>query len=241
MNGKTHLVGCLIFVCLCVGMVLFWSQGSLAQLDRISISVSGGGGYVSLEDWADFWSSKTHSHYEKDNLGTFLESRVVYRFTNKHALALNVENIRTEASWYYVMSMWTYPGGQDTLFIACLKEWHFSAVPVGLSYEFHPKGRGEKVAPFFGVGASYFFSEVKAKGSYLQKERFGPTSKRTRKGEGYGLHLYVGVQSEVTEHLFIVSRLRGRYSDGMAFTDKKGDIKVEFTGVDFTVGLGWKF
>lgn len=231
----------IIFVYLWLGMVLFWAQSGQAWLDRISVSVSGGAGYVSLEDWEDFWSTIGNSKYEKDKLGTFLESRVVYHLSSKHALALNVENIRTEAALYYVMSMWIYPGGEDTLFIACLKEWCFSAVPAGLSYEYYPKGSEKKVSPFFGVGVSYFFSEVEAKGSYLQKERFGPTSRRTRKGEGYGLHLYVGVQSKLAKHLLIFSRVRGRYADGMAFTDKKGAIKVEFTGVDFTMGLGWRF
>jgi hypothetical protein len=67
------------------------------------------------------------------------------------------------------------------------------------------------------------------------------TQKSSREGEGYGLHAYLGVQAKLTEHLFMVSRLRGRYADGMAFTDKKGEIKVDFTGVDFTLGLGWRF
>lgn len=241
MCRKTPLICRIAVTCLWIGLVSLWAQPSSAQLSRISVSVSGGAGYVSLEDWTDFWSSISSSHYQKDNLGTFLESRLVYHFTDRHALALNVENIRAEASLYYIMSMWMYPGGEDTLFIACLKEWDFSAVPVGLSYEYYPKGRGEKVSPFLGAGASYFFSRVETKGSYLQKERFGPTSHRTRKGEGFGVHLYIGLQSEITEHLFITSRFRGRYSDGMAFTDEEGDVKVEFTGVDFTLGLGWRF
>ncbi len=43
------------------------------------------------------------------------------------------------------------------------------------------------------------------------------------------------------QQLYLVSRLRGRYANGMGLTDKEGDIKVEFTGIDFTFGVGWRF
>jgi len=226
---------------LCIGMVLFCAQESLAQFDRISVSVSGGAGYLPLKDWKDFATSISSSHFDKDEFSSYLDFRVVYYLTDKHAIALNVEDINTSASLCGAMAL-TGATGDTTGYTSFVDEWDFSAIPIGLSYEFYPKGSEEKVTPFFGIGASYFFSEVKAKSWFLHDGLFGNlSSESTRDGEGYGVHAYVGVQSQLTEHLLIVSRVRGRYSDGMAFTDKKGAIKVEFTGVDFTLGLGWRF
>ena len=241
MHGPNRATGRMILVCFCLGLVLCCVQESMAQLDRISVSVSGGAGYVSLEDWTDFWSSITHGHYEKDKLGIFLESRVVYHFTDKHAVALNVESINTSASLYHAMAL-TGPTGDTSGYASSVVEWDFSAIPVGLSYEFYPMRSDESTSPFFGLGVSYFFSELEYKSWFLHPGFFGDLgSEGTRDGEGYGVHAYVGVQCQLTEQLLVVSRLRGRYSDGMAFTDKERAIKVEFTGVDFTIGLGWRF
>jgi outer membrane protein W len=241
MNRQIRFRGRIIFACLCIGIVLFCAQESLAQFDRISVSVSGGAGHLPLKEWEDFATSNSSDHFDRDRFGSYLDFRIAYYLTEKHVIALNVEDLKTFASVCGVMTL-TGPTG-DTLGYACsLHEWDFSAIPIGLSYEFHPTGSEEKVSPFLGVGASYFFSKVKGKSWFLHDGRFENLSSGvTRDGEGCGLHLYVGVQSKLTKHLLIFSRLRGRYADGMAFTDKKGDIKVEFTGVDFTLGLGWRF
>lgn len=241
MNNKAFSVRQIILVCLCISTVLCWAQKSLAQLDRISVSVNGGAGYVSLEEWEDFYSSISSGHFEKDKFGSFLEFRVAYHPADRHAIALNVENIKTSATLCGAMAL-IDPGSHTTGYACYVDEWDFSAIPIGLSYEFYPKGFEGKVSPFFGVGMSYFFSQAEAKSYFLNNGVFGDlSSEYIREGEGFGVHLYAGVQSRLNEHVFILSRLRGRYADGMAFTDKKGEIKVDFTGVDFTLGLGWRF
>ena len=241
MNRQIRFRGRIIVACLCVGVVLLCAHQSLAQFDRISFSFSGGAGYVSLEDWKDFFSGVSSSHFEKDKFGTFLELRMSYHFTHKHAVALNVENIKTSATLCGALAL-TDPWPDTTGYACYVDEWDFSAVPIGLSYEFYPKGFEGNVSPFFGVGASYFFSEVEAESYYLHDGIFADlSSSSTREGEGYGVHLYAGVQSKLTEHLLIFSCLRCRYADGMAFTDKKGAIKMEFTGADFALGVGWRF
>lgn len=222
-------------------MVFFFSNSSQAQFDRFSFTLSGGAGYVSLNDWEDFCSRVSMSHYEKDKLGTFLESRITYHFTDKHAIALNVENIKTSAILCGSMIL-TGPWPELEDHACYVDEWDFSATPIGLSYEFFPLGCEEKVWPFLGAGASYFFSKVEAKSYFLNDGRFeGLDSESSRDGNGYGLHVYAGIQSRVAKHLLFISRLRGRLADGMAFTDKKAAAKVEFTGFDFTIGWGWSF
>lgn len=233
--------GRLIFLPLCIGLVLWWGADGLAQLDKISISLSGGAGYLPLNDWEDFATSISSSHFEKDKFGTYSELRVAYHLAGKHAIALNVESINISASAHIANAL-TGPFGDTSGYASSVIEWDFSAVPIGLSYEFRPTGSEESVTPFLGAGASYFFSKLEFKSYFLHDGRFADlSSEGTRDGEGYGLHLYVGVQSEVTKHFFIISRLRGRYSDGMAFTDEEEDVKVEFTGFDFTLGFGWRF
>ena len=240
MNKGIHLKRKIVFIGLCIGVVLCWVQPSLAQFDRVSVTVSGGAGYLPLKDWKDFAADILPSYYDQDKFGSYLDFRLSYNFTNKHSIVLNVEDIKTFASLSSVEIL-TNELGDTTGFGFSVTEWEFSAIPIGLSYEFHPMRSEEKVSPFIGAGASYFFSEVRGKLFHLYNSPFKNTLKGTRDGKGYGVHVYVGVQSQLTEHLIVVSRLRGQYADGMAFTDKKGDIKVEFTGVDFTLGLGWRF
>jgi hypothetical protein len=241
MQKTIRLARHVVFVCLFAAITLFCSNPSQAQFDRLSFTFSGGAGYVSLNDWGDFCSSVSLSHYEKDKLGTFLESRIAYHLTDKHTIALHVENIKTSAILCGAMVLagpWSEPEDH-----ACyVDEWDFSATPIGLSYEFFPLGHEEKVSPFLGTGASYFFSKVEAKCNFLHDGRFeGLDSETSRDGDGYGLHVYAGIQSRIAKNLLFISRLRGRFADGMAFTDPKPAAKVEFTGFDFTIGWGWSF
>ena len=227
--------------CLLVGTTLFCSSQSQAQFNRLSFTLSGGAGYVSLDDWGDSFSKVSLSHYEKDKFGQFLESRIAYHLTDKYAVAFSLEKINTCAS-LFLTDVFTSEFG-DTVGVAShVIEWDFLAVPVGLSFEFYPKSSEDRVAPFLGAGLSYLLSDVEAEYRYVYSERFSSVGGRgSRDGVGYGIHLYVGVQSKLTDHFLIFSRLRGRYADGMAFSEEEGDVKVEFTGFDFTMGWGWRF
>ena len=241
MERSTRLTERLVIALLFAGLAACFAQESWAQLDRISVSLSGGAGYLPLKDWEDFATSISSSHFEKDKFGSYLDLRAVYHLTDRHAVALNVENINTSASLYHAMAL-TGPTGDTSGYASSVNTWDFSAIPVGLSYEFYPVRSDESTSLFLGVGVSYFFSELEYKSWFLHDGFFGDLgSKGTRDGEGYGVHAYVGVQSQLTEQLLVESRLRGRYADGMAFTDEERDVKVEFTGMDFTLGLGWRF
>ena len=231
MERSTRLTERIVIALLFAGLAACFAQESWAQLDRISVSLSGGAGYLPLKDWEDFATSISSSHFEKDKFGSYLDLRAVYHLTDRHAVALNVENINTSASLYHAMAL-TGPTGDTSGYASSVNTWDFSAIPVGLSYEFYPVRSDESTSLFLGVGVSYFFSELEYKSWFLHDGFFG---------EGYGVHAYVCVQSQLTEQLLVVSRLRGRYADGMAFTDEERDVKVEFTGMDFTLGLGWRF
>jgi outer membrane protein W len=237
-NGwKDHIA----IIGLCLAVVLFWCQDSMSQNHKVSLSVSGGAGYLPLDDWKDTFSGNPSSRFREDKFGSYLDFHASYFLTNKHALALDVEHIGVSA-FLDEASIQTDEFGHFVGYFLTYVEWEFSATPVGLSYEFYPKGRESDVSPFLGGGLDYFFSQVKGKTFvYLDQITENPIQKGSRTGKGYGLHVYVGIESKLTDHLVVLSRFRGRYADGMGFTDKPGAIKVEFTGVDFTLGLGWMF
>jgi hypothetical protein len=171
MCSKKSLGKSIVFIFLGTIMIFFFSNSSQAQLYRFSFALGGGAGYVSLDDWEDLFSSITMSHYQREKLGTFLEARVAYHLTDKHAIALNVENISISAFLCGAMPLGSYtPPPEDH---ACyVDQWDFSATPIGLSYEFFPLGHQEKISPFLGTGASYFFSKVVAKSHFLNNGRF---------------------------------------------------------------------
>jgi outer membrane protein W len=184
--------------------------------------------------------------------------------TQKHTLLCEAGFIRTSAgvlqSWpvatatnYYARHgvTGTSQPAESVLFIY---EWDFRAIPISLSYEFYPRSTGGKLSPFIGIGSSFFFSRVHYKrdaayepdpypGLHLGLND-GPAVRKKRDdlvGNGYGLHLYAGTQYRLSQRLLASFRLRVRYADGMAFTEHKHEPKVEFTGVDATLGLGWRF
>lgn len=240
MNREMRFKRWFIFIWLCFGVFLFSAHESLAQFSRISIRGSTGAGYLPLRDWENFCEDIQLSHFSKDRFGSYRNLDIDYHVTEKHIIALTVEDIRTCVSLFGVEVFTTVT---DTIgYASYITEWNFKTTPLGLSYEFHPTGLHRRISPFLGIGISYFISEVKATFFEIHNSLFEKqTQEDTRNGKGYGFHVYIGLQSQIMQHLYLVSRLRGRYADGMGFTDKEGDIKVEFTGIDFTLGVGWRF
>ena len=222
-----------IFIC----SFLFSSQECLAKFHRFSLRTIIGTGYLPLKDWGDFWGEIQSSYYQKDRFGSYWDIGLGYNITEKHALALTVGGISTSASLTGAMFL---DLGGDVIGVTHVAEWDFTTTPLSLSYEFYPAGAHQKNSPFFGAGFSYLISELEARSLLIYKSVIGElTQEYTRNGKGYGFHAYLGLQSQITQHLHFISRLRGRYADGMGFTDKKGSIKVEFTGIDITLGIGW--
>ncbi len=113
-------------------------------------------------------------------------------------------------------------------------DWSFQGIPLTLGYEYKVYNFNQAFSLVTGLGISYFFSKVTG-----TTHPFDQTATRT--GNGYGVHGTIGLISELTRNLSMVTRARYRYSNGMAFTDKSGDVKVEFTGFDLSSGLAWAF
>lgn len=204
MNQKIYSGKRAALICLCLGIVLFVAHPVLSETNKISLSISGGAGYLPLDDWKDVFSNDPSGHFREDKFGSYLDFHASYFLTDKHALALDVEHISVSAS-LSIASIRTDEFGNFIGYFLTFEEWNFSAIPVGFSYEFYPKGREGKVSPFLGGGLTYFFSQVRRQSFiYLDQITENPIQKNTHTGEGYGLDVYAGFESKLTDHWVIL-------------------------------------
>ena len=214
MQTTRHFINLLI---LFGALLLLCAKSTYAQ--EFYIQTSAGVVYLPFYDWSNFASNVSNATYSKNDPNFYYALSVQYRLNSYHFISIGTELIRSTAS------------ESNSLVIV---DWKFQGIPITLGYEYRPFTFNEHFTPTFGAGISYFISEVDA-----YDNLFNHTLKRY--GDGYGVHASIGLNSELSKSLSLISQIRYRYSNGMAFTDKKGDIKVEFTGFDFNTGLSWAF
>jgi outer membrane protein W len=194
-----------------------YSSNTHAQ--PFSARASFGVAYLPLSDWSNFFGELSNSFYSKNNPNLYYSLSFHYKLNSNHSINIGTELIRSTAS--------------QSAPIATV-DWKFRGIPITLGYEYSAFRFNDHFTPTLGAGISYFMSEVDA-----HDNLFNHTLKRY--GNGYGVHVSLGLNSQLTQTLSMFSQARYRYSDGMAFTDSKGAIKVEFTGFDFSTGLSWSF
>ena len=205
-----------------------------AQVTKhISVGLAAGTGHMPLEKWESFAATLQSYQYESDDLGKYSEAWVRYRVSQRHSLRLGVEYIMVSALGTTLMI-----GGANDIIQVYSTTWDFTAVPISLAYELNVERGETAAAPFLGCGVGYYFSDVDATSKELGPRVFGDTS-GSRSGNGLGMCVYAGLRAAVVKGGSLVTQLRYRYADGMVFTEKNGDGKVEFTGVDLTVGIEW--
>ncbi len=201
----------------CIALILLCSSNIFAQ--PLSVQTSVGFVYLPLHDWSRFFGEISNSFYSKNNPNLYYGLSVHYALNSNNSINIGTELIKSSAS-----------SSNSTITI----DWKFQGLPITIGYDYKFLSFNEHFTPILGAGISYFISEVVAH-DYL----FNSTLKRY--GNGYGIQASAGLNSELTETLSMISQIRYRYSDGMAFSDTKGAIKVEFTGFDFNTGLSWTF
>jgi outer membrane protein W len=220
--------------------VVLPAAGARAQSGDWSLAGYVGAGYLPMKDWEDFASGGERSNYQQDRLGLYLELNGAYYFGERHAVVLGVEHISTGSSVSTALIETDSQGQEIGIMGAIATTWDFSTIPIDISYEYHHSGRDGKADPFVGAGFGYYISKVEAEQKILADDTGMLTDESgTRDGQGFGVHLYVGVAAQLSESLDLVTRLRGRYADAMYFSDESGDIDVDFHGIDLTVGVRW--
>lgn len=200
-----------------IAFVLICFNNSDAQ--PISVQTSVGFVHLPFSDWSRFFGGTSNSFYSKNNPNVYYCLSVHYALRSDHAIVLGTELIRSTAS--------------SSSSLATI-DWKFQGLPITIGYEYTVLRFTEYFTPVLAAGISYFISDVVAHENFLN-------TTLKRHGNGYGIQASAGLNTQLTPELGMISRFRYRYSNGMAFTDTKGAIKVEFTGFDFSTGLSWTF
>jgi opacity protein-like surface antigen len=202
-----------------------------AHVDAQTVSVRGsiGCAYLPMADWSDFFGEIVNSNYQKNNPNTYVAFSLHCTFSEHHSVNVGAEVIRSSASLTTTPPMFSLPGPG-----AIVIDWKFQGIPLSVGYEYRFTPFSEHFLPLVGIGVSYVWSEVEATDHFFDRSD-------SRKGTGYGVHGSVGLVAQVTNSLGMVTQVRYRYSDGMAFSGANDDVRVEFTGLDVSIGLEWTF
>jgi hypothetical protein len=193
----------------------FLAISSNAGAQPVSVRLVVGAVDLPLSDWSKFSQGIGNSFYSKNNPNPYYALSIHYAIDSHHSVYVGTELVTTSAS------------ASDS---AIILDWKFQGIPIILGYEYKVLTFNRYFTPVIGAGVSYFISEVKAE-EHLSS--FG--EKRT--GDGYGIHASLGLISKLATSLNMITQARYRYSNGMAFSEARNDIKVEFSGFDVSVGL----
>jgi len=228
----------LSFACrvLCLGALLVSAAAPAGYALDVTAGAQVGAGWLPMNDWEDVFASG--GSYDADEAGLYGELFATLQVRPRHALRVSVERIATSAS---LVSGVEFGAGPSTAVV--LADWDFSTIPVCVSYEYTLRRSPGGARSIVAGGGGLYFSKVEADLVEVfnpdPNVSFGETG--VRDGTGYGFHAYFRQTAPVSDRLSLTGMLRGRWADGMAFDDSDGDIAVEFSGVDLSVGVQWAF
>ena len=204
---------------------------------EFSLGAGGGVGYMPMTEWEEFTTSGPNSHYSADDVALYLDVLARIRLGGKHGLRVSYGRISKSADWAVVSQFVPGPGSSTSVV-----EYKFSTAPFGFAYEYFFSGFENGSTTFAGLGASVYFTSLEAKARDLGISAFpNPPERSERVGRGLGVEIFIGQRARVSDRLSIDVQIRGRWADGLLFSDDAGDIKVEFSGVDVFVFGEWFF
>jgi len=169
--------------------------------------------------------------YNSESLSPFAEASLAFLFREKCGIRLSVEHITTEANVRSTFLVNNPPSAATSLVY-----WNFSTIPINLSYETYLLGY-DRFSPFLGLGGGYYFSTVEWRRLLDNPTADSMESGDTRDGEGFGMHFYFGFRAIAWQRLALNSKIRFRYTNSMAFTDRDEPLSLGFTGFDVSFGV----
>lgn len=201
-----------------MGLTLLFLPGGAVATD-VCVGGGLGVGYLPMTDWQNFLT-----HLDSSPVGWYGEVEVKMKLAHRHSLGFSVERISKSAVL------------ESTPASSVRVEYDFMTIPMNLTYQFSFGGWGV-TSPLLGIGIGVYRSEVR----YFSSGGSLPPSRGERDGWGYGVHGIFGYRVAVTQTLATLVKLRGRWADGMYFTDDTSSVDVDFTGVDVTGGIELHF
>ena len=217
-----------------LSFLLLFNSISNAQNSPFSVQTNIGVAYLPFSEWKKYFGN-TISNYEYYDSG----DPIIYGGLSIH---YNIDKYHSFNIGSEILNQNLHFAGQyegmitpDSMGVIPIKiKWCMRGIPFTLGYEYHSNYFKDKFEPIFGLGFSYFFSNLDAFSVIPYRK-----DKATRSGKGYGVHTYIAFSSKVTQKVNALWQVRYRYSNGMAFTDKKGTVKIQFTGLDFGIGFNY--
>ncbi|MBD3297480.1 MAG: hypothetical protein GF341_02415 [candidate division Zixibacteria bacterium] len=194
-----------------------------------------GAGHYPLSDWSDFWE-EVSIHYSDERISPSWTAFIGYEILNHHTLKLTVGHhcIRTQG----VLTITSAPDDPSPI-ATLVVDWDLSATPVGVAYEFTPR-LNDHVDLLAGVEAAYYWSRVDGTVQWAyDPDELGPQldNSGSREEEGYGLTIYLGVRTPISDRVALTPMVRARYADASDFTDHPKSAPIEFTGYDVALGV----
>ena len=205
------------------------------------VSFNGGAGVMPMSDWDSEAKAYPNSYYSQNDYAGYMDLRLSLISGPHHSFRFAIGHIKTSSTVTYARRVAYDFDVQVTAVKTIL--WQFSAIPMEFSYEYHPLGNEGGVVSFFGGGVSGYLTKIDRRDYDLynySRDTYFSIKASGYDEIGYGFQVFVGVRAFVCSGLFIETQLRGRYADGTVLTHDHSDIKVKFTGLDLTTGLGWK-
>ncbi len=217
-----------------ISLFLLFNSITHSQNSQMSLRTNIGVAYLPFSDWKNNFGS-TISNYEYYDSGDpiiYGGLSIHYRINKYHSINIGSEILNQNIHYAGQYEGMITP---DSMGVIPIKiEWRMRGIPFTIGYEYHTNYFKDNFEPIFGIGCSYFFSHLDAISVIPYR-----TTKATRSGKGYGLHSYIAFSSKITPKISSLWQVRYRYSNGMAFTDEKGNVKVQFSGLDFSIGLNY--
>ena len=205
----------------------------------IKFYVSSGIAKLPMKEWENFMNETSPSKFSSDKFSINHSFEIEYEIISNHSIIIDISQINYKIDYYSVIFWGTFDDTTDYSFDNIT--YKFRSYPIHLGYKFSPNF---KIPMYFKGKIGYYFSEVKSQ-LHPIFDRTGVLSqlsqKGKREGKGYGIEFGIGLDQQLTKHLLFATEISYRYANGMGFTDESKSVKVEFTGLYFTLKIGWQF
>jgi len=218
-----------------------------AQEKPFSISFGGGAGSVPLNDVIRFTDNanefiadagRSYNFFNKADVGKFGFVKIAYHINNNWGTSLLFETINITAKGRSThISFAGIAGTAD-------EEWDFTSFPISVFFEFFFLGRDTRFSPAIGIGPSLNMSRMVRKDVFTSSFTGAISNTKFKDTQiGYGVLLFLEMQSSFYNRFFINSRFQARLAEGMHVIDEQAfnSYDVDFSGVNLTLGFGWRF
>lgn len=121
-----------------------------------------------------------------------------------------------------------------------------SVTPLTLGLVLHPIGRGDRIAPYVGAGAGFWFWSYEETGDFIVFDAMGdpgPIVFEELRGDGVatGWFALAGLDIPISRYVTLFGEARWNDAEDDQEDDFSGLGEIDLSGRQFTAGLSWRF